>query len=186
MNLYQYDRLYAALQFAAKAHDGQYRKQSNIPYITHPMMVGVFLQDANCSVDAIIAGYLHDTLEDTDVTEDQIEQQFGSYVLELVKACSEPDKSKSWEERKTRTIDFLRNEATVEVCYITCADKLHNVRTIITDYKKFQDDLWGKFNRGRQDQKWYYTSLVEVLGEKIPNFPLYLMFKQEVEAFFID
>ena len=93
MNLYQYDRLYAALQFAAKAHDGQYRKQSNIPYITHPMMVGVFLQDANCSVDAIIAGYLHDTLEDTDVTEDQIEKQFGSYVLELVKACSEPDKS---------------------------------------------------------------------------------------------
>jgi len=95
--------IHKAIQFATLAHKNQFRKGTNIPYIVHPFEVAQILTDAKCNEEVIIAGLLHDTVEDTDVAIGQIEQEFGHYVAELVSSCSE-DKSQSWEERKQHTI----------------------------------------------------------------------------------
>ena len=92
-------KIHDAIIFAAKAHEGQRRKGTDIPYITHPFEVAQILMEAGCDETLIIAGLLHDPLEDTEVTAAEIEEQFGPEVLALVDSDSE-DKSLSWEDRK--------------------------------------------------------------------------------------
>nr|WP_316046713.1 HD domain-containing protein [Planococcus glaciei] len=93
-----------AIGFAAFKHTGQVRKGTSIPYISHPFAVGMMLQQAGESEEVIAAGILHDTLEDTATTEEEIRTVFGEQVLLLVKAASEPDKSRPWEDRKRHTV----------------------------------------------------------------------------------
>lgn len=87
------NKLDLAIEFAAKAHGEQKRKGTDIPYISHPFAVGMILQQAKCEEDVVMAGILHDTLEDTETTEDDIRSLFGEKVLALVIGASEPDKS---------------------------------------------------------------------------------------------
>lgn len=91
------NRIDFAIEFAAYAHRNQLRKGTEIPYISHPFGVGMILLEAKCNEEVIIAGLLHDTLEDTETTEDDIHSRFGSEVLRLVQGASEPDKHLSWE-----------------------------------------------------------------------------------------
>ncbi|WP_010174674.1 HD domain-containing protein [Bacillus coahuilensis] len=84
-----------AIQFTACAHDGQYRKGTDIPYITHPFTVSMMLQKEGATVEQVVAGFLHDTVEDTDVTYSIVEKEFGEEIANLVRACSESDKSAS-------------------------------------------------------------------------------------------
>lgn len=184
MNIETLDRLNRAIEFATTAHEGQYRKNTTIPYITHPFMVGTLLAEAGCAPKLIMAGYLHDTLEDTAVTENEILENFGKEVLELVKGSSEPNRALSWEERKKHTIKFLLSTATEEICMVACADKLHNVRSIVLDYAIHHDAIWSRFNRGKEQQAWYYTSLVNVLAKRIPDFSLLKMLEVEVNQLF--
>lgn len=184
MNIEKLDRLNKAANLAAVAHRDQVRKSKETPYIIHPLMVGMLLADAGCSVDVIISGYLHDTIEDTFVTAEDIKTEFGETVLHIVEGCSEPDKSAEWEERKQHTIDFLQKEATVEVCMVTCADKLHNIRSMVLDYKEEQEAMWNRFNRGKDKQKWYYMSLVDVLRKRLPDFSLFQLLETEVNRLF--
>lgn len=88
-----------AIIFATKAHEGQLRKVTQSPFIIHPLAVGCTLADAGEDEDVVVAGFLHDTVEDTDVTLDQIRDEFGDEVAELVDGCSE-NKALSWDERK--------------------------------------------------------------------------------------
>ena len=120
------NRIEEAIEVAAQAHDGQFRKGTNTPYITHPYAVGLMLMDAGCSEAVVIAGILHDTVEDTDLTSACIRNNFGESVANIVDGCSE-NKSLRWRERKTERIEALKT-ATTEVCLVTCADKLHNLR----------------------------------------------------------
>ncbi len=147
-----------AVEFATVAHDGQYRKASTVPYIVHPLSVGLLLMSVGASNDVVIAGILHDTEEDTSVTFIIIEKEFGSYVAELVKGVSEPDKSLSWEERKTHTIQFIQS-ATKDIQMITLADKIHNMRSIYKAYEEEGESIWKHFKRGKEKQKWYYESI---------------------------
>ena len=129
-----------AIQEAAVAHDrkAQKRKGTNIPYITHPFMVAMILSEAGYTEDEVVAGVLHDTLEDTHLTEDYIENLFGEHVREIVVGCTEPNRlGKSWEDRKQHTIDYLKT-ATSEIRTVSCADKLHNVRCMTTDYGEIE------------------------------------------------
>lgn len=98
-----------AIVFATMAHGNQKRKGTNIPYITHPYAVGMYLQKANCSPEVVAAGILHDTLEDTETTFYELKEIFGEKVANLVKAASENDKSLLWEERKRLTIEMLKD-----------------------------------------------------------------------------
>lgn len=159
-----------AIEFAAHAHRKQVRKGTKIPYISHPFAVGMMLQRAGCPEEVVAAGILHDTLEDTSATSDQLLKKFGPVVLEIVQGCSEPDKEASWEERKQHTLDFLKS-ASLEIRLVACADKLHNIRTVKRDLARHGEATWERFKRGRERQLWYYTGLVESLGYA-SRFPL--------------
>ena len=89
-----------AIKVSTKAHEGQYRKGTNLPYISHPYAVGMLLMSYECTSEVVAAGILHDTVEDTELTLKDIEEQFGPKVASIVEGCSEPNKEWSWEERK--------------------------------------------------------------------------------------
>src|ERR1035438_5967658 len=97
----------AALRFAAEAHDGQFRKGTRIPYLIHPLRVAKILIDYDCANELAIAGLLHDTVEDTDATIDEIRSIFGDNVARLVEFATEPAKLWSWEKRKQHTLRLL-------------------------------------------------------------------------------
>ncbi|WP_075983547.1 HD domain-containing protein [Bacillus massilinigeriensis] len=152
-----------AIQFAATAHRKQTRKGTEIPYITHPFAVGMLLQKANCSDEVIAAGILHDTIEDTETTYEDLTEEFGALVANLVRAASEPDKSLPWKDRKQHTINFLK-EASLEEIQVITADKLHNLSSIRDDLEAIGEETWNRFKRGRNDQHWYYASIVKAIA----------------------
>jgi len=175
-----------ALEVAAKAHQGQLRKGTDIPYITHPVAVAMILLRTGCPDEMVVAGLLHDTTEDAHISLDYIRDHFGERVAFIVEGCSEPDKSLSWEERKQHTIEYLRT-APKEVRLVACADKLHNIRAIASDYERLGDELWMRFKRGREGQEWYYRGVVESLSSGIGPEEQPVIFKElqeEVKRFF--
>ena len=175
-----------AIEIALKAHQNQVRKGTDIPYIIHPLAVGIILAKSGCSDEVIIAGILHDTVEDTSITLDDIRETFGKKVSLIVKGASEPDKSLIWEERKSHTQDFLKG-ASMEVRFVALADKLNNIRAIASDYVKIGETLWKRFNRGKDAQKWYYQGLVQALRDDSADETyqvLHGQFAQEVSGVF--
>ncbi|RKU14687.1 hypothetical protein C6503_14770 [Candidatus Poribacteria bacterium] len=153
-----------AIEVAAEAHQGQYRKGTDTPYITHPYAVGLILMEAGCTEAVIIAGILHDTVEDTDLTLEFIRERFGDAIANIVDGCSE-NKALRWRARKTERIEALRS-ASPEVCTVTCADKLHNLRTIISEYDLIGDAVWDRFHGGVEDQAWYYRSVLGAIADR--------------------
>ena len=143
---------------------GQKRKGSGLPYIVHPMEVWQILRNNNCSTVVQIAGLLHDTLEDTDATPEEIKEKFGADVLALVQTESE-DKSKSWKERKQATLDALE-KASTETKQVCCADKLSNCLAQLYDYNQIGDALFERFNKQSTPelQGWYYKGIVKALS----------------------
>lgn len=184
MDMKSIDVLNRAVEFAAVKHRNQERKSTGIPYITHPYMVGTLLQEAGCSLEVIVSGYLHDVLEDTDTSTEEIENNFGSKVLAIIEGCSEPSKEHTWEYRKQHSLNYLKYEATMEVLQVTCADKLHNLRSMQQVYALEKEAMWQHFNRGWEDQKRLYQAYVEVLGERINSFALYPLLEAEVRNMF--
>ena len=154
-----------AIVFATQKHEGQTRKGTDIPYIVHPMEVMHILTELQCTQEIVIAGILHDVLEDTATTPEEIKKRFGSNILRLVQSESE-DKSKTWLERKQKTIDELEF-ASEETCLVLYADKLSNLRSMYNDEIEIGDDLWSRFNTSKDAQDWYYKSLGEVLFKKL-------------------
>jgi guanosine-3',5'-bis(diphosphate) 3'-pyrophosphohydrolase len=148
-----------ALQFATKAHEEQYRKTKNVPMITHPIRVADILKNAGFSDEVVAAGYLHDTVEDTPVTIDDIEKEFGIEVARIVAGNTE-DKSKSWEDRKQHTIDWVK-EAPLEIRALIVADKWDNLKSMVEDYSTMGETLWSSFKRGREKQQWYFSQIAE-------------------------
>lgn len=172
-----------AIILAAQAHVGQTRKSSDIPYITHPFAVGMLLQQTKCTDEVIAAGILHDTLEDTSITYEDLTEQFGTSIANLVRAVSEPDKNLPWEERKQHTIDMLKYASLGEIQIIT-ADKLHNLRSIRADLEVTGEKTWDRFKRGKQDQGWYYSNIVKELVQRKKEFILIQELEKEVEEVF--
>ncbi|WP_348981345.1 HD domain-containing protein [Bacillus sp. DNRA2] len=133
--------------------------------------MGMLLQKAKCSDEVIAAGILHDTLEDTNTTYEELEKQFGTRIAKLVRAASEIDKSLPWQERKQHTIDQLKSAYLEEIQVIT-ADKLHNLKSIQEDLEQYGTDIWKRFNAGKRDQHWYYASIVKSLLPRKKEFKL--------------
>lgn len=156
--------IHKALEFAALAHKDQQRKGSGVPYIVHPFEVAQILTAYGASEALIVAGLLHDTIEDTSVAQDEIGTAFGEEVLALVLSDSE-DKSKTWEQRKQHTVDFLRSAATQEQRLLACADKLSNLRSIAADQQELGDGVWCRFKRGKQQQAWYYRAMLPCFSD---------------------
>jgi len=180
------DAISQAIVFASKAHRGQLRKGTSIPYVWHALSVGKLLQDAGAPSELVVAGILHDTVEDTSVTLEEIEERFGSRVAEVVRGCSESDKSLPWEQRKMHTIESLRT-APAEVKIVSAADKLDNLRAIRSDLEEVGDGLWKRFRRGRDKQEGYYRSVLTSLesgSEQIATHPLVCALEAEIESVF--
>ncbi len=172
-----------ALEFSAKAHLAQKRKGTDILYITHPFAVGMILANAGCPEEVVVAGILHDTVEDTNVTLEQIEGAFGEEVAAIVAGCSEPYKELSWEERKQHTLDELKS-ASLAIQSVACADKLHNISSMIDEHRQIGDELWMRFKRGKAQQSWYYHGLLDSLLGRFCYEPLYRELKHAVESLF--
>src|SRR5659263_98217 len=182
----QVNMIDSAIKVALKAHLEQKKKGTDSPYIVHPISVAIILSRAGCSDEVIAAGILHDTIEDTKITLQDIQEIFGEKVAEIVKGCSEPDKSLPWKERKMHTIEFLKT-APLEVRLVACADKLHNIRSLARDYEIIGDKVWERFNEKRkEEQEWYYRGIVDSLCTKADSkdVKLFKLLKREVENFF--
>jgi guanosine-3',5'-bis(diphosphate) 3'-pyrophosphohydrolase len=157
-----------AKHFAAEAHKGQKRKNSQEDYIVHPIRVAETLQKEGYSKELICAGYLHDVVEDTDYTLKDIENNFGPTVKSLVAAHTE-DKTKSWQARKKHTIETVR-QGSFEVKALIVADKLDNLQSLQKELKIYGDAIWSNFNAGYESQKWYNQSISKAMTQGLtPN-----------------
>ncbi len=180
------DQLNKAIEFAALAHDGQNRKQSDIPYISHPFAVAMRLQQHGAAKQIIIAGLLHDVPEDTPYSVDDIRARFGDSIADIVSQCIEHDKTLPWEHRKRSFIEQAKN-ASSSARQVIYADKIHNLWTIQRDFQMLGMQVWDRFSRGYPQQKWYYHTLVQTL-EPIENAdppnPLWVDFRKRVTGLF--
>ncbi len=172
-----------ALEFATKAHEGQFRKGTKRPYIVHPIEVADIVSTMTQDEEVRSAAVLHDTIEDCGVTKEQLAEEFSDRVAELVARESE-DKSKSWMERKSTTIENLKT-APRDIQMIEMADKLSNMRDIDRDYPMYGDDLWNRFNMKDKDTiGWYYKSIRDVLKDDFAGIPAFEEYCQLIEKNF--
>jgi (p)ppGpp synthase/HD superfamily hydrolase len=160
MNLIEQARL-----FSMNAHKGQTRRLSSEPYFIHPEAVATILSDAGLPPEVVAAGYLHDTVEDTEVIISEVREKFGEKVASIVAGNTE-DKTKSWEERKEHTIKELKT-ASFEIKCLIAADKLDNLKSIIAESDASREDIWEHFKRGRVQQAWYYKGVADALFENL-------------------
>lgn len=160
-----------AVEFARKAHEGYVRKGTNIPYITHPLETAVIVAQMTSEEEMIVAALLHDTMEDAGVKYEEIEREFGFRVAELVCVESE-DKTKSWIQRKTATLEHLKSAAR-DIKILTLGDKLSNMRTTSRDYLLLGDEIWERFNvKEKEKHGWYYNTMIDLLRD-LSEFPAY-------------
>ena len=174
-----------AVEFATLAHEGQLRKLSKQPYIIHPLKVSKILEEAGFNEELVIAGLLHDTVEDTDTTIAQIEKEFGPKVASYVIAHTE-DKTKTWEERKQHTLDVVKN-GSLEVKALIVADKWDNLQSMTTGHEIMGDKIWTCFKRGLALQEWYIKGIAincfhGLNDEEIPEF--FHLYVKDVHDFF--
>ena len=163
----QNELLNKAIIYAVEKHAGQLRKGTQIPYIVHPMEVLALLNEMRADMTVIIAGVLHDTVEDTSATIDDIIREFGEDVAELVGNHTE-DKSKTWFQRKSQGLRELA-EGSFDLKCLVLADKLSNVRNMYRDYMIEGDEYWDRFNAPFEKQAWYYNGAVKALEELRDN-----------------
>lgn len=174
-----------AIVFAARAHSGQRRKGTRIPYIVHPLGVARILIQRGCPDHVVLSGILHDTVEDTPVTLEEIRQGFGCDVAALVDAATESDRNDTWENRKKHTIGMVHTLSD-EAAILVLADKLDNIRAIREDLEANGEAVWDRFKRPREQQKWYYESLAAAFAGRSADQQQSLLnrFKAEVERVF--
>ena len=168
------EMLNEAIRFAVEAHAGQLRKGSEMPYVVHAMEVLSILAAISDDIELLMAGVLHDCIEDglvpdgkggmRPVTREDIEERFGERTAELVAAHSE-DKDSSWEERKTKALQELE-AADDNLQNLVLADKLSNMRAIARDFKAVGDDLWTRFHAPREKQSWYYSAGIDAMDRR--------------------
>ena len=174
-----------AKKFAIKAHMGQIRKSDpDKPLIIHPISVGMMLEEYGYDDQVVAAGYLHDVVEDTKYTVQDIEKEFGEDIANLVMTASEPDKSLSWEERKKDSIERaktlpLRNKLVI------CADKINNMECLVIQFQKEGKRDFSRFNRGEEQQKWYQTNIYKslIFGED-EELPIFKRLKKALDNLF--
>jgi (p)ppGpp synthase/HD superfamily hydrolase len=151
-----------AFQFAAEKHAGQTRKASTIPYIAHLMGVASLVLEAGGDEDLAIAALLHDVVEDCGGAPTLIEvrRRFGKRVAHVVDGCtdSDTDPKPPWRERKETYLRHLKR-ADAGTRLVSAADKLNNIRSILTDYREIGESVWARFNGGRDGTLWYYRAL---------------------------
>lgn len=153
-----------AAAFAEQVHRGTLRKGTPIPYITHPLEAAIIVTMMTGDEEMIAAALLHDSIEDAGVTYRELQERFGTRVADLVEEESE-DKTKSWQERKSATIEHLKS-AGHDAKILALADKLSNIRSTARDYLLMGEEVWNRFNvKDKERHAWYYMSVANELKE---------------------
>lgn len=162
-------RFESALAYAHQVHQGQRRKGTGIPYIAHILGVAAIAMEYGANEDEAIGALLHDAAEDGggEATLAEIRARFGDAVADIVLGCSDslvehPEDKLPWVERKENYLAHLEH-ANGSVCLVSAADKLHNVRSIIRDYREHGDDVWQRFQGRRDGTLWYYETVADTL-----------------------
>jgi len=172
--------------FAINAHKGQVRKsEKEKPMVIHPINVAEILELYGFDDNVVSAGYLHDVVEDTNYTLEDIEKEFGSDIASLVKGASEPDKTLSWEERKTHTIESIK-ELDFRHKAVICADKISNLEDLRNLFERNGEYNFQYFKRGYEPQKWYHTNVYESIVNNEEEHPMFLRHKELVDYLFND
>ena len=159
-----------AIEFAVKAHSGFERRGKGYPYIVHPMEAVSIVATITKDQELLAAAALHDVVEDTDYTEEDIRKNFGERVAELVAAESDvviegKTESESWKERKEYAINRLSN-LSYDAKIVAIGDKLSNARAMLYDYKSMGEKLWDKFHvNDPKLHKWHYEGLRNALSD---------------------
>lgn len=158
------ERFTEAVTFAAQLHCNQKRKGTEIPYIAHLLAVASIALEHGANEDEAIAALLHDAIEDQGgaATREEIRRRFGDTVTEIVDGCTDADTTPKppWHERKEAYIAHIPT-ASASVRLVSAADKLHNSRSILNDYRVLGESVWKRFKGGKEGTLWYYRSLVE-------------------------
>lgn len=156
-------RFVDALVFATTLHAEQKRKGTTIPYIAHLLAVTAIVLEHGGEEHEAIAALLHDAIEDQGgaATRAEIRRRFGDQVVAIVDGCTDAETvpKPPWRDRKAAYIARIGNEPP-SVRLVSAADKLHNARSILADYREIGEALWDRFNGGRVGTLWYYRSLV--------------------------
>lgn len=165
-----------AVAFALERHGGTVRKGTDIPYITHPMEAAAIVASMTTDREVLAAAVLHDVVEDTPTTLDEVQAHFGARVAALVAFESENKRegqppSETWLIRKRETVERLQNEADRFEKMLTIGDKLSNIRALYRDHERCGDALWQRFNvKDKALHAWYYTAIAEATAE-LSDFP---------------
>lgn len=170
--MYSY-RIELAIRAACILHKDHVRKgDTPIPYVSHLFAVTVILMDYTDDEDVIVAGLLHDTLEDTDYTAKELQEDFGGTVREYVEALTEPQDNKekdyTWKERKKAYVKHLK-KAPPEALLIAAADKIHNMRTIVEEYYDDHAKFMSQFAGTLDDRVEMYQDIANAINKGLEN-----------------
>lgn len=164
-----------AIRKASLLHNGQTRKaEVDLPYITHLFSVAALLSEYAAKEDVVVAGLLHDTLEDTVYSPAELEEEFGIKVRTTVESVTEAtleEKQKiafSWKERKLRYLEKLQR-GSAEALMVSAADKVHNLQTIIDDFRKHGPDILKNFKTDWESQLWFFGEVLAILEERLES-----------------
>ena len=183
------DKVTKAIEFAAKAHDGMCRKKDNTPYILHPLEAATIVGTMTDDQDIISAALLHDVVEDTGITIEEIEEEFGVRVRKLVESETENKRADlpptaTWRIRKEESLEVLKNTDDIAVLMVWLGDKVANMRSIYRDFKVEGDAMWQRFNqKDAKEQAWYYRSILR-LTERLADTSAWLEYKTLTELVF--
>lgn len=157
-------RFEKALVFATRRHAKQKRKGGEVPYVSHLLAVCALVLEQGGSEDEAIAALLHDAVEDRAATLAEIRKRFGDEIAGIVRGCSDTDEypKPPWKARKTAYIEHVRTADPREKL-VSAADKLHNARSILADYRVEGERVWDRFNADKKETLWYYEELVKAL-----------------------
>ena len=165
-------RFLRAFEFAADKHRSQTRKASTIPYIAHLMGVASLVLEAGGDEDLAIAALLHDAVEDCGGEKmlKEVRRRFGKRVAHIVDGCTDAYEipKPPWKERKVNYVKRLKKED-AGTRLVSAADKLNNVRSILSDYRALGESVWSRFNGGREGTLWYYRTLRDEFLRSRPN-----------------
>jgi len=161
-------RFQEALAFASELHETQLRKGTETPYISHLLSVAALVLEDGGDEEEAIAALLHDAVEDQGgmKTLERIRARFGDRVAAIVEGCSDSLSTPRppWRERKESYIEHVKT-ASPSVLRVSAADKLHNARSILTDYRRHGDAIWSRFKGGKDGTLWSYGELGKAFRE---------------------
>ena len=178
-----------AIAFAVMAHDGMRRKNSNAPYVLHPMEAAVIVSTMSDDQNLIAAAALHDVVEDAGVSIVEIEERFGRRVRELVESETENKREElppeqTWRIRKEESLEKLKNADDIAVLMLWIGDKLSNIRAVYRDFAVEGDKVWEKFHQSDiKVQAWYYRSILKYT-ERLSHTLAWAEYRSIVEKLF--